>query len=204
MKIIIIDYNTGNVKSVLRSFLLHTKNVSLTNNPNDVFDSTHIVIPGVGSFKEGMKNLRASGFYDAIINKYNNNQNIKILGICLGMQLLSSYGIEGGLSDGLNLIKGNICKLKSSQILKIPHVGWNDIEIVKNHKIIENIQNNTDFYFTHSYKFEVDDNQNLLAKTSHSETFNSIVANHNIIGVQFHPEKSGDSGLRLIHNFIDL
>ena len=120
------------------------------------------------------------------------------------MQLLSTSGIEGGVSNGLNLIKGNISKLKSSPKLRIPHVGWNNIEIVNNHKIIENIPNNTDFYFTHSYKFDADDNNDVLSKTKHTESFNSIIAKNNIIGVQFHPEKSGDSGLKLIHNFINL
>jgi len=205
-KVIIIDYNTGNLKSVLRSFQVHYKDVYLSKNPNDILDSTHIVIPGVGSFNDGMRNLRESGFYNSIINKCNIDKNIKILGICLGMQLLSSYGIEGGRCDGLNLIKGNIYKLKSSSSkkLKIPHVGWNDIKIQKMHKIIDNIKDGSDFYFTHSYKFITDDYKNILATTSHTETFNSIVADNDIIGVQFHPEKSGDSGLKLIYNFLNL
>ncbi|GDX36804.1 imidazole glycerol phosphate synthase subunit HisH 1 [Alphaproteobacteria bacterium] len=204
MKITIVDYNIGNLKSVLRSFLIHSKNVYLSNNPNDISDSSHIVIPGVGSFNDGMKNLISSGFYDSILNKYNTDNNTKILGICLGMQLLSSYGDEGGHCKGLNLIKGNISKLQSSNTQKVPHVGWNDIEIKKHHKIIDNIKNKSDFYFTHSYKFEVNDYSSILATTSHAEVFNSIVAINNVIGVQFHPEKSGDSGLKLIYNFLNL
>jgi len=203
MKVVIIDYQMGNVRSVLRSFEKFTSNVIVSNNPEDLKTATHIVLPGVGSFTDGMNNLEKSGLITTLKEEVLQNK-IPFLGICLGMQLLASIGYEGGEKEGLNLISGKIEKMIPTANEPVPHVGWNEIHKKLDHPILKEISDGADFYFVHSYHFIPDNQKNIVTTTPYLGEFVSIIAENNIIGVQFHPEKSQISGFKIIENFLGL
>jgi glutamine amidotransferase len=203
-QITIVDYGSGNVLSAQKSFVrvLKDKNIEakvlISNNLNDIKNSTHIVLPGQGAFltcMNGIKNkpgLIEELYNFAIIRKK------PFLGICVGMQMLATNSEENGNHKGLNWIKGHIKPLPSNG-LKLPHMGWNIVTPTRQNKLIEAP---LDYYFVHSYYFQCEDNQNILAETQYGISFSSIVVKENIYGVQFHPEKSSSQGLRLIENFV--
>ena len=169
-KIVIIDYNSGNIRSVfnaLSSIKNANQEVLISQNPQDLKDATHIILPGVGAYKDCMDGLSSvSGMIDEMKIQIRNKK--PFLGICVGMQLLSDFGYEDGKCAGLGLISGEVKKINSdSGALKIPHIGWNELEIVKNHKILEGIKEGDHFYFVHSYLFEVENSQNVIARVSY-------------------------------------
>ena len=201
-KIVIVDYSCGNIDSVNSAITYHGFKGVVTRDPKIINNADKIILPGQGSFKIGVNNLKKYNLFDLIISKALND-NTPILGICLGMQVLATMGFENGKENGLNLIPGNIEKMKETK-LKLPHIGWNEIEISKKSPILKDIKNQTDFYFVHSYKFVCEDNDDILTTTKYEDTFVSSVCKKNIFGVQFHPEKSLTAGLQLIKNFIDI
>lgn len=201
-KIVIVDYSCGNIDSVNSAITYHGFKGVVTRDPKIINNADKIILPGQGSFKIGVNNLKKYNLFDLIISKALND-NTPILGICLGMQVLATMGFENGKENGLNLIPGNIEKMKETK-LKLPHIGWNEIEISKESPILKDIKNQTDFYFVHSYKFVCEDNDDILTTTKYEDTFVSSVCKRNIFGVQFHPEKSLTAGLQLIKNFIDI
>ena len=201
-KIVIVDYSCGNIDSVNSAITYHGFKGVVTRDPKIINNADKIILPGQGSFKIGVNNLKKYNLFDLIISKALND-NTPILGICLGMQVLATMGFENGKENGLNLIPGNIEKMKETK-LKLPHIGWNEIEISKKSPILKDIKNQTDFYFVHSYKFVCEDNDDILTTTKYEDTFVSSVCKRNIFGVQFHPEKSLTAGLKLIKNFIDI
>ena len=201
-KIVIVDYSCGNIDSVNSAITYHGFKGVVTRDPKIINNADKIILPGQGSFKIGVNNLKKYNLFDLIIPKALND-NTPILGICLGMQVLATMGFENGKENGLNLIPGNIEKMKETK-LKLPHIGWNEIEISKESPILKDIKNQTDFYFVHSYKFVCEDNDDILTTTKYEDTFVSSVCKKNIFGVQFHPEKSLTAGLQLIKNFIDI
>tara|TARA_B100000787_G_C16177985_1_gene290119 strand:- start:594 stop:1211 length:618 start_codon:yes stop_codon:yes gene_type:complete len=201
-KIVIVDYSCGNIDSVNSAITYHGFKGVVTRDPKIINNADKIILPGQGSFKIGVNNLKKYNLFDLIISKALND-NTPILGICLGMQVLATMGFENGKENGLNLIPGNIEKMKETK-LKLPHIGWNEIEISKESQILKDIKNQTDFYFVHSYKFVCEDNDDILTTTKYEDTFVSSVCKKNIFGVQFHPEKSLTAGLQLIKNFIDI
>ncbi|MDA7700013.1 imidazole glycerol phosphate synthase subunit HisH [Candidatus Pelagibacter sp.] len=201
-KIVIVDYSCGNIDSVNSAITYHGFKGVVTRDPKIINNADKIILPGQGSFKIGVNNLKKYNLFDLIISKALND-NTPILGICLGMQVLATMGFENGKENGLNLIPGNIEKMKETK-LKLPHIGWNEIEISKESPILKDIKNQTDFYFVHSYKFVCEDNDDILTTTKYEDTFVSSVCKKNIFGVQFHPEKSLTAGLQLIKNFIDI
>lgn len=203
MKVVIVDYKMGNVRSVLRSFEKFTNDITISADPQDLKTATHIVLPGVGSFADGMKNLEESGVIPTLIEEVTKNK-IPFLGICLGMQLLASVGYEGGKKNGLNLISGHVRKLIPTEKEPVPHVGWNEIHKKFDHPILHEINDGTDFYFVHGYHFLPDDKNNIISITPYLGEVVSIVADGNIIGMQFHPEKSQISGFKIIKNFLEL
>lgn len=203
MKVVIIDYQMGNVRSVLRSFEKFVSNVVVSNNPDDLKTATHIVLPGVGSFADGINNLEKSGLIPTLKEEVIQNK-IPFLGICLGMQLLASVGYEGGEKKGLDLIQGNVKKMIPQPNEPVPHVGWNEIYKKSDHPILNGINDGTDFYFVHSYHFTPNNQENAIAITPYLGKFVSIVAENNIVGVQFHPEKSQISGFKIIENFLGM
>jgi len=201
-KIVIVDYSCGNIDSVNSAITYHGLKGIVTRDPTIINSADKIILPGQGSFKIGVNNLKKYNLFDLIISKALDD-NTPILGICLGMQVLATTGFENGKENGLNLIPGNIEKMKETK-LKLPHIGWNEIKVNKKNSILKNIKNQTDFYFVHSYRFVCEDNDDILTTTKYEDTFVSSVCKKNIFGVQFHPEKSLTAGLQLIKNFIDI
>ncbi len=208
-KVTIVDYGLGNIVSAQQSFLnVVQKNnlkadVIISDKPEDIFSSTHIVLPGQGAFESCIKGLRnINGMINALEETVL-KKKIPFLGICVGMQLLAEKGFENGIHEGLGWIKGSITKLKSKD-LKLPHMGWNNTEIINNSSKMKFITENKDFYFVHSYFFDCSNKQNIIGITNYGLDFPSIVGEENIYGVQFHPEKSSAQGLELIYNFLKL
>jgi len=204
MKVLLIDYRMGNLGSVRRSLEECGAEVYCSENPRDLALASKIVLPGVGSFRDGMQHLEKNGWVPEI-RRAAVEDNIPFLGICLGMQLLSSKGWEGGETDGLGLIPGIVEKfVPVSPEIRIPHVGWNELVISRPNPLLTGIPNRSDFYFVHSYHFVAEDPADIITTTPYCGSFASVVARGNIFGTQFHPEKSSKSGFRLLRNFLGL
>jgi imidazole glycerol-phosphate synthase subunit HisH len=196
----IIDYGVGNLRSVQKALEALGFEVKITSDPQEVLQSSGIILPGVGAFPDAMDNLKSRGL-DLVLKKAA-EINKPILGICLGMQLLFDKGYEVKECDGLGLIKGSIQKLRGS--VKIPHMGWNDLNIDNKCSILEGIEEGTFVYFVHSFYAEVEEDENLNASTMYGEKVPAIVSRGSVYGIQFHPEKSGDVGLKILKNFGEL
>ena len=202
MKVMIIDYGRGNLKSVRRAFEECYADVEISDDPNDLKNASHIVLPGVGAFKDCMNNLTEVGWKEKIRQAVL-ELGIPMLGICLGMQLLASKGFESGETDGLDLIPGKVKRLLPVDTFeRIPHVGWDEIYSKKGSRLFAKIPDGTDFYFVHSYHFIPDNEESILTETPYCGGFVSSVINNNVFGVQFHPEKSHNPGFQLIKNFL--
>lgn len=206
--ITIIDYNCGNIYSLIRILEKLNMKYNVSNDPEILAKSDKLILPGVGSFSVGIENLKNKSI-DESIKEFVKRGNW-ILGICLGMQLLVSNSQEFGNYNGLNLIEGEVKKLKTinKTKYKIPHVGWNSIAIKKenlSNNFLKNIKNFSNFYFTHSFAVKTKLREHTLAETIYSQnSFSSIISRENILGVQFHPEKSGTVGEKMIKNFLNL
>ena len=206
--VVIIDYGLGNILSAQQSFLKVAEEnnmkakVITTNNPIDVAQSTHIVLPGQGAFETCIKGLsEIPSMIEELTKKVINNKT-PFLGICVGMQLLANFSYENGKHEGLGWIEGKIKKLPVEN-LKLPHMGWNEVEIRESNKLIEKNRID-DYYFVHSYYFDCNHKKNSIGTTNYGINFTSFVSKENIYGVQFHPEKSSEQGLELIKNFLNL
>lgn len=199
--IAIIDYSMGNLRSVEKAFQKIGADVVITNDHDIIKRADKIVLPGVGAFREGMENLKQLGLIDLLNREVIGKQKF-FLGICLGMQLLGSKSYEMEETPGLNWIKGDVVKF-SSEKLKVPHVGWNNITITNPNVLFEKIPDQTDFYFVHSYYFE-SGTQGAATLTNYGIDFVSSVNRDNIFGCQFHPEKSQKFGLEVLRNFVNL
>tara|TARA_B100001057_G_scaffold80485_1_gene75681 strand:- start:2130 stop:2756 length:627 start_codon:yes stop_codon:yes gene_type:complete len=195
----IIDYNTGNVDSVIKAIKFFDKTVILTNNKKEIENSKKIILPGQGSFHFGMQELQKLDLIDLLKYKVL-KEKVPILGICLGMQLFADVGFEKERTTGLSFIGGSVKKIPSS--LKLPHIGWNEVSFLKKDPLFDDIDNNKDFYFVHSYFFECSNLNDKLAITNYDFDFPSIIRKDNVVGLQFHPEKSLKNGLKLINNFL--
>ena len=197
----IVDYGMGNIQSVKNAFELLNNKVEIINDPSEIKDADGIILPGVGAFGNAIKNLQELKFIEPIKENVI-NQNVPLLGICLGMQLLADKSEERGIYDGLSLIPGNICKIPSIDGYRLPHIGWNEVSIKLKDPLFENINDKRSFYFVHSYRFECDE-QFVVATTNYGQNINAVVQKGNVFGVQFHPEKSQRKGLHLINNFVN-
>ena len=194
----VIDYNTGNVDSVIKAIKFFGKSVILTNNKTEIQNSKRIILPGQGSFHFGMQELKKLDLINLLKEKVL-IEKIPILGICLGMQLFAEVGYEKQESLGLGFINGSVKKIPTS--LKLPHIGWNEVNFLKKDTLFNDLENNKDFYFVHSYYYECSDIKDKLATTNYNFDFTSIVRKNNVVGFQFHPEKSLKNGLKIINNF---
>jgi glutamine amidotransferase len=198
LKFAIINYGVGNLRNVKRGFENLGADVSITNDPKEILESDAIIFPGVGAFAEAMKNLSpiANELKGAI------EEGKPVFGICLGLQLLFTRSYEGGINQGLGLIEGEVVKIGAS--VKLPHIGWNTIEIERKNPLVEGIPNNSFMYFAHTYIPKPTDEEVIIAETEYGTRFPSIIAKKNIFATQFHPEKSGKNGLKILGNFVKL
>ncbi|EFB0891425.1 imidazole glycerol phosphate synthase subunit HisH, partial [Campylobacter coli] len=174
----------------------------IAKNPKDLQKADKLLLPGVGSFKEAMKNLKELGFIEALKEQVL-VQKKPILGICLGMQLFLEKGYEGGVCDGLGFIEGEVVKFEEDLNLKIPHMGWNELEILKQDPLYQSIGNKSDFYFVHSFYVKCKD-EFVSAKAQYGHKFVASLQKDRIFATQFHPEKSQNLGLKLLENFARL
>ena len=197
----VIDYNTGNVDSVIKAVKFFGKSVILTNDKTEIQNSKRIILPGQGSFHFGIQELKKLDLINLLKEKVL-IEKIPILGICLGMQLFAEVGFEKQESLGLGFINGSVKKIPTS--LKLPHIGWNEVNFLKKDTLFNDLENNKDFYFVHSYYYECSDIKDKLATTNYNFDFPSIVRKNNVVGFQFHPEKSLKNGLKLINNFLKI
>ncbi len=203
-KVAIIDYGINNISSLTKAFNTINVENKVVENYKELKNFSHLILPGIGSFDYGINNLKEKGFKDEIINSA--EKGCFILGICLGMQLLFEKSEESQSNvTGLSLAKGECSKLKSSNQLKVrvPHIGWNSLKITKPSKLLKSIPNNSDFYFVHSY-YVSNENSTSVAVCKHGIEFTAVFEFENIMGTQFHPEKSFSRGLNILKQFSSL
>lgn len=199
----VIDYGMGNIDSICRALEECGTSVVVSQFPDELSDVSGVVLPGVGAFHQGMQNLVSHG-WDRYLRDYVVSQKRPMLGICLGMQLLADEGYEGGLTQGLGLIPGQVIRLEALSGERIPHVGWNEVDPICDHDLFAAIDPGKDFYFVHSFHFKCSNAAHVLSTTPYCGQFVSAVANGHVMGVQFHPEKSQKTGFQLIRNFLTM
>ena len=208
MNVTIVDYNSGNISSVINSFKEVAKDkasVEVTSDLNKIKSGDKVVLPGQGSFKSCVDALnKIDGLTDAL-NEFTINKKKPLLGICVGLQMFADIGHEETKTKGLGWISGEVSKIDNqNKKFKLPHIGWNQINIIKNSKILQGVENKSHMYFVHSYEFIPKDKNVISATTDYSSNIVCSVEKENIFGTQFHPEKSDKIGLKIIDNFINL
>lgn len=199
--IAIVDYGMGNIRSVEKGFIKMGADVRITSDPKVLADARGIVLPGVGAFKDCMKNLDGLNLLGAIVREIEKGK--PYLGICLGLQILFAESEEFGFCRGLSVFKGKVVKFRfdNGNRLKIPHMGWNTARLVKRPPLFGDIPDNSYFYFVHSYYVAPEEDGIVAAKTDYGVDFVSMVWKDNIFAMQFHPEKSQELGLKILGNF---
>lgn len=195
----IIDYGAGNLASIMFALKRIGAEVEVCSQSTQLEKYSHVILPGVGSFKHAMSVLENEGWISAI--KIHTEKKLPLLGVCLGMQLFFEEGDEHGKSNGLGLLKGKVKLMEPNDNLKIPHLGWNQVDLRREHQIFEGIRQNIDFYFVHSYHCIPEEESDILGTFSYGSNYVACISKDNIIGVQFHPEKSQPAGLRILQNF---
>ena len=208
MNVAIVDYNSGNIRSVINSFSEVARDkvkIEITSDLNKIKSSDKVVLPGQGSFKSCIDALKSiNGLVDTL-NEFAINNKRPLLGICVGLQMFASIGYEETETKGLGWISGKVSKINNqNNKYKLPHIGWNQINIVKDSQIFKGIKNNSHMYFVHSYELVPNDKSVVSATTDYSSNIVCSVEKENIFGTQFHPEKSDKIGLKIIENFINL
>ena len=213
MNLLILDYGSGNIKSVYNSLKFVLEKIDkryeiiVSNSTSDISKSDFIILPGVGSFQQCKESIfKYVGLVDALYETVLIKSK-PFLGICVGMQLLADFGLENGKHEGFGWVKGKVKSLEKQinlthHNLKIPHMGWNNLEIISKDNILKDISEHDHFYFVHSYYFDAVNSENILALTKYGKNIPSIIKRENIYGLQFHPEKSGYSGQKILKNWI--
>ena len=211
MNIAIIDYESGNISSVINSFKKASTNqniaikIEVTSDLKTILSSDKIILPGQGSFKNCTESLEKIKGLKETLNEFAIIKKKPLFGICVGMQMFADVGYEETETKGLGWIAGKVSKIDNKEgKYKLPHIGWNQINIIKKNKILNKIKNNSHFYFVHSYQFIPKDKNVVSATTEYSSNIVCAVEKENIFGTQFHPEKSDQDGLKIIENFINL
>ena len=203
-KVSIIDYGMGNLRSVANAFASFDCDINITQNPKDLYQASHIVLPGVGAFGDGIKNLQSGGWIE-VLEAEVISKGKPFLGICLGMQLLATIGTEYGLHQGLNWIPGTVNRLQvNDNSIRVPHIGWNDVNFVKKDSLYKDLVDSQVFYFVHSYIFDVEDQSVISGLTNYGSNFIASLEKDNIYATQFHPEKSQNVGIEVLKNFVNL
>ncbi|PCI55450.1 MAG: imidazole glycerol phosphate synthase subunit HisH [Alphaproteobacteria bacterium] len=211
--LIIIDYGSGNLRSAAKAFEHVSKDITvkISNKPKDLLKADRIVLPGQGAFRDCMEGLSAIDGMVEALNESVIQKATPFLGICVGMQLMASRGMEHGVTAGLGWIEGDVIPITPNDTsLKIPHMGWNELHYLSanntqdnRHFVLRNTDSSENFYFVHSFMFQCTYNHNCLAMTEYGGLIPAIIGRDNIIGMQFHPEKSHKAGLKLLSNFLD-
>ena len=208
MNVTIVDYNSGNISSVINSFREVAKdkiNLEVTSDLKKIKSSDKVVLPGQGSFKSCVEDLNSVNGLVEILNEFAIINKKPLLGICVGLQMFADIGYEETETKGLGWIAGKVSKIDNQNgKYKLPHIGWNEINIVKDSKIFKDIKNKSHMYFVHSYELIPDDKNVITATTDYSSNIICSVEKENIFGTQFHPEKSDKLGLQIINNFMNL
>ena len=208
MNVTIVDYNSGNISSVINSFKEVAKdkvNIKVTADLNQINSSDKVVLPGQGSFKSCIDSLNKIDGLSSTLNEFAILLKKPLLGICVGLQMFADIGYEETETKGLGWISGKVSKIDNQNgKYKLPHIGWNQIKIIKDSKIFKDIENNSHMYFVHSYEFIPNDKDVISATTEYSSNIACSIEKENIFGTQFHPEKSDKMGLKMIKNFLDL
>ncbi len=201
--IAIIDYGVGNLASVNKAFSFIGYESKITSDHEEILGADKVVLPGVGAFADAMDNLDKSGMISII--KEVAQKGTPLLGICLGMQLLFDYSTEGGEKvSGLGLLKGSVNQFPLNMGLKVPHMGWNSLDIRQENGIFSGVRQKSYVYFVHSYYLTAENTYDVAAVCEYGIRFDAAVCKGNIMGTQFHPEKSGDVGLDILKNFADI
>lgn len=200
--ITIIDYDAGNLKSVEKAFLSLGEETAVTRDRSRILAADKVVLPGVGAFGDAMEKLNQYGLTDVI--RQVADRGTPFLGICLGLQLMFEGSEESAGAAGLGLLKGRILKIPDSPGLKIPHMGWNSLDIRQGSRLFAGIPTGEYVYFVHSYYLKAEDESAVAASTEYSTHIHAAVEKGNLYACQFHPEKSGDTGLRILKNFVDI
>ena len=200
--IAIIDYEMGNLKSIYKLLCHLDIDSIITSDHNKIKNADGVILPGVGAFGDAMMQLRQKNLFDLIIDL--TSEGKPLFGVCLGQHMLFSQSSEMGYHKGLNIIQGKVISFEKTLVGKIPQIGWNSVSFSnEDHYIIQEIPNNSYFYFVHSYHAIPDDPSTILGKTNYGETeFCSMVCKENVIAVQFHPEKSSKNGIKMYQNFV--
>jgi glutamine amidotransferase len=196
--IAIIDYGAGNLHSVKKAFNHLKRESMIATEGDDLEKADRVVLPGVGAFGTAIEKLKETGFFDATMDWLSKDK--PFLGICLGMQMLFEESLESENTKGFGIFKGKCPRFKKG---KVPQTGWNQINIIKNSPLLKGIPNKSFFYFLHGYYVEVENNEIVTATTDYFITYTSMVEKENVSGVQFHPEKSGGMGLKMLSNWLE-
>lgn len=197
----IIDYGLGNLNSVTKAFAQVGAEVLITSQSTAIAKARHLVLPGQGAFADGITNLRRLKL-DKIIHQQVVEKKKPILGICLGLQLMADVGYENGRNTGLGLLPGKVIRLISKPSIRLPHVGWDNIHITKKSDLFNQISDNTDFYFLHSYFLSPKHQSSILATCNYGRCFPVAFQKKNVFATLFHPEKSQEAGKAIIKNFL--
>ena len=201
MYIAIINYNMGNIKSVENALKRIGADVRVTASPGIIKNAAAVILPGVGAYRDAIKNLNESGLYDSVTSAVSSGK--PFLGICIGLQLLFEYSMEGGKNPGLGIFKGMVKKIPHG--VKIPHMGWNRLKILKKgSRLLKDIKDGESFYFVHSYHAVCADMGIVSSMTDYGAEIVSSIEKDNVFGLQFHPEKSSLMGLRILENFLSI
>ena len=209
MTLAIIDYGSGNLRSAAKAFERAAKEsglntpVIVTSDPEVVRTADHIVLPGVGAFADCWRGLNATTGMIEVLNEQVVQKGKPFMGVCVGMQLMASVGREYKDCEGLGWIPGEVIKMDpQDQSLKIPHMGWNELNVLKEHPVLDGLENGTHIYFVHSYHYVPESKEHVLAEVNYGHEITAVVSKDNTIGTQFHPEKSQEAGLKLFANFL--
>ena len=200
--IVVVDYGVGNSHSVASAFhALDCRRIKISNLERDIAAADALILPGVGAFQSCMKSIRKHNL-DKILSEYVLEKNKPILGICVGMQLMANISEEDGVHEGLGWIPGRVIKLSPPQDYMVPHVGWNDVRVIKGNTLFSWVDTDPHFYFDHSYHYQCDQ-KFIVADCNYGQLVTASIAYKHIFGVQFHPEKSQSNGLKLFRAFMD-